>query len=52
MRVLERGYALVYLGEGGPGGNLLRNATEAPAGTPITAQLAKGRLRAKVTSNS
>jgi exodeoxyribonuclease VII large subunit len=46
LRVLERGYALVY----GPNGNLLRSATEAPEGTPITAQLSKGRLRAKVTS--
>jgi exodeoxyribonuclease VII large subunit len=49
LRVLERGYALVYLGDGGPNSKLLRNATEAPPGTPITAQLAKGRLRAKVT---
>jgi exodeoxyribonuclease VII large subunit len=46
LRVLERGYALVY----GPNGNLLRNATDAPVGTPITARLANGRLRAKVTS--
>ena len=46
LRVLDRGYALVY----GPDGRLLRNATEAPAGAPITAQLAHGRLRAKVTS--
>ncbi len=45
LRVLERGYALVY----GPNGNLLRDPAEAPAGTPIAAQLAKGRLRAKVT---
>jgi exodeoxyribonuclease VII large subunit len=51
LRVLERGYALVYLNEGGPTDPLLRNATEAPAGTTVTAQLAKGRLRAKVTSN-
>jgi exodeoxyribonuclease VII large subunit len=50
LRVLERGYALIYLGEAGPNAKLLRNATEAPAGTPITAQLARGRLRAKVTS--
>jgi exodeoxyribonuclease VII large subunit len=48
LRVLERGYALVY----GPNGNLLRDATEAPEGTPITARLANGRLRAKVTSNN
>ena len=46
LRVLDRGYALVY----GPNGKLLRNATEAPAGTAITAHLAHGRLRAKVTS--
>ena len=46
LRVLERGYALVYA----PDGTLLRNATQAPAGTAITAKLAKGRLRAKVTS--
>jgi exodeoxyribonuclease VII large subunit len=45
LRVLERGYALVY----GPDGNLLRNATDAPPNTPITAQLARGRLRAIVT---
>ncbi len=50
LRVLERGYALVYLGDGGPNSKLLRNTADAPAGTPITAQLAKGRLRAKVTS--
>ena len=50
LRVLERGYALVYLGEGGPNDPLLRNSADAPAGTPITAQLAKGRLRAKVTA--
>jgi exodeoxyribonuclease VII large subunit len=49
LRVLERGYALIYLGEGDPNDRLLRNATEAPPGTPITAQLAHGRLRAKVT---
>ncbi|MGA7155946.1 MAG: exodeoxyribonuclease VII large subunit, partial [Acidobacteriaceae bacterium] len=61
LRVLERGYALIYLGDGGgeagpnpgngtPTPKLLRNPTEAPPGTTITAQLAKGRLRAKVTS--
>jgi exodeoxyribonuclease VII large subunit len=50
LRVLERGYALLYAGEGGPNDRLLRSSTEAPVGTPITAQLAKGRLRARVTS--
>jgi exodeoxyribonuclease VII large subunit len=51
LRVLDRGYALVYLGEPGPDAKLLRNATDAPPGTTITAQLARGRLRANVTSN-
>jgi exodeoxyribonuclease VII large subunit len=50
LRVLERGYALVYLNEGTPTDPLLRNATEAPPGATITAQLAKGRIRAKVTT--
>jgi exodeoxyribonuclease VII large subunit len=50
LRVLERGYALIYLNEGGPNDPLLRNATDAPPGTPITAKLAKGRLRANITS--
>jgi exodeoxyribonuclease VII large subunit len=48
LRVLERGYALIY----GPDGNLLRTAANAPINTTITAQLAKGRLRANVTSNN
>jgi exodeoxyribonuclease VII large subunit len=48
LRVLDRGYALVY----GPDGNLLRSPTEAPPNTQITAHLAKGRLRATVTSNN
>ena len=46
LRVLERGYALVY----GPDGRLLRDASTAPPDTTITAQLAKGQLRATVTS--
>ncbi len=45
FRVLERGYALVY----GPDGELLRDASRTSAGSMITAQLAKGRLHAKVT---
>jgi exodeoxyribonuclease VII large subunit len=45
LRVLERGYALVYA----PDGQLLRDAADAPPSTPITAQLAKGRIRATVT---
>ena len=47
LRVLERGYALVY----GPNGKLLRDASNASPNTPITAQLAKGRLRARVTAS-
>jgi exodeoxyribonuclease VII large subunit len=47
LRVLERGYALVY----GPDGQLLRDATDAQPDTRITAQLARGRLSATVTSN-
>ncbi len=48
LRVLDRGYALVY----GPSGNILRSPDEAPEGTAITAQLANGRLRARVTSST
>jgi exodeoxyribonuclease VII large subunit len=47
LRVLQRGYALVY----GPDGKLLRDAGNAPPGTTITAHLAKGLLRARVTSD-
>jgi exodeoxyribonuclease VII large subunit len=46
LRVLERGYALVY----GPDGRLLRSATEIAEGEDLIAQLAAGRLRARVTS--
>jgi exodeoxyribonuclease VII large subunit len=46
LRVLERGYALVY----GPSGKLLRASEEASAGESVVAQLAKGRVRATVTS--
>ena len=46
LRVLERGYALVY----GPSGSLLRAAAEAPEGTLIKVQLSRGRLVAKVAS--
>ena len=47
LRVLDRGYALVY----GPGGHLLRSAREVQAGEPITARLAEGSLRARVEAN-
>ncbi len=44
LRVLERGYALVY----GPDGKLLRSSSVVEQGTRIVAQLAQGRLRATV----
>jgi exodeoxyribonuclease VII large subunit len=47
LRVLERGYALVY----GPDGRLLRSANDVREGASIVAQLATGRLRAKVAAN-
>jgi exodeoxyribonuclease VII large subunit len=44
LATLERGYAIVQ----NEGGEILRDAAHAPAGTLINARLAKGRLRAKV----
>jgi exodeoxyribonuclease VII large subunit len=44
LRVLERGYALVY----GPDGKLLRSSSRVEQGSKIVAQLARGRLRATV----
>jgi exodeoxyribonuclease VII large subunit len=46
LRVLERGYALVY----GPDGKLLRSSTSVVAYDTIVARLAEGSVRAKVTS--
>lgn len=45
VRVLERGYALVY----GPDGRLLRASAEIEAGEQITARLHQGSLTATVT---
>ncbi|HEX3851030.1 MAG TPA: exodeoxyribonuclease VII large subunit, partial [Polyangiaceae bacterium] len=45
VRVLERGYALVY----GPDGGLLRASTEVQQGEQITARLHQGSLSATVT---
>jgi exodeoxyribonuclease VII large subunit len=45
LRVLERGYALVY----GPDGKLLRSAANVVAYDTILARLAHGSVRAKVT---
>jgi len=46
LRVLERGYALVY----GPDGKLLRSSTSVVAYDTIVARLAAGSVRARVTS--
>ena len=46
LRVLERGYALVY----GPDGKLLRTATDVVPYDTIVARLSRGSVRAKVTS--
>ncbi len=48
LRVLDRGYALVY----GPDGRLLRSAAGVPQGTEITARLAMGALRARVVNGN
>jgi exodeoxyribonuclease VII large subunit len=47
VRVLERGYALVY----GPEGKLLRASTEVRQGELITARLADGSVRAEVVAS-
>ena len=46
LRVLERGYALVY----GPDGALLRSPAGVNSGDLVTARLASGSLRASVVS--
>ena len=48
VRVLERGYALVY----GPNGRLLRASAEVQEGDGITARLHDGSLSATVTGKS
>ena len=48
LRVLERGYALVY----GPKGKLLRSTEEIREGESVIAHLHKGRLTATVTKKS
>jgi exodeoxyribonuclease VII large subunit len=48
LATLDRGYAIVS----NMSGDILRDAADAPAGTPIEARLARGRLRAKVEGNS
>lgn len=47
VRVLERGYALVY----GPDGQLLRASGEVRQGELITARLAEGSVRAEVVAS-
>ncbi len=46
LRVLERGYALVY----GPDGKLLRSSSNVAAYDTIVARLSQGSVRARVTS--
>ena len=48
LAVLDRGYAIVESEEG----KLLRDAAGAPEGASIGVRLAKGRLRARVTSST
>jgi exodeoxyribonuclease VII large subunit len=48
VRVLERGYALVY----GPDGRLLRSSGDVEQGAEIVARLAKGSLTASVMTKS
>ncbi|SEF94930.1 Exodeoxyribonuclease VII large subunit [Bryocella elongata] len=48
VKVLERGYALVY----GADGRLLRSSDAASPGDTITARLSNGRLRASVLESS
>ena len=48
LRVLDRGYALVY----GPGGHLLRSSSASHPGDIITARLAEGSLQAEVRTSS
>lgn len=48
LRVLERGYALIY----GPKGKLLRSTEEIREGESVIAHLHKGRLTATVTKKS
>jgi len=45
-RILERGYAIVF----DENGNVVKEANQVSPGEPITAQVARGRLRAQVES--
>jgi len=49
LAVLSRGYALVYLQEGGAGSTLLRSSADAVAGQTILARLAQGTIEAEIT---
>ena len=48
LAVLNRGYAIIYA----PDGSILRNASQARAGSLIRARLATGSLRATVLTNA
>jgi exodeoxyribonuclease VII large subunit len=48
LATLERGYAIVFDSEG----RVLRDAGNAPPGTPLRARLAEGELSLKVTDGA
>ncbi len=47
VAILDRGYALVF----DAGGTLIKDSSQLAAGDPISARLARGRVRARVTSS-
>ena len=47
VAILNRGYALVFDGEG----RLLKDASQVKAGDEVTARLARGRVRSRVTAS-
>jgi exodeoxyribonuclease VII large subunit len=46
VAILNRGYALVFDGQG----QLVKDAAELKAGEEVSARLARGRMRARVTA--
>jgi exodeoxyribonuclease VII large subunit len=48
VRVLERGYALVY----GPDGQLLRTSSQVQHDEEITARLHRGSIRARIVDKT
>lgn len=47
VRLLKRGYSLTFTADG----TLVRNASDAPAGTVLTTQLAEGKVQSVVSSD-